>query len=1004
MGLCAKMAIRVLMVDDDPVHLELSDQFLRRQSPEYEIISAETSEEAMNFLSGEKLDAVVCDIDLGENRSTGLDILEQVRISENDIPVIIFTGKSREEIAIQALNLGADYYIRKGSSQIEGIYAELSHYILTAVKKRRTERALIESERRFRDSEEKLAEAQRIAHLGHWNWDIINDNIVWSDETYRIFGLAPQEFEATYEAFLNSVHEEDRDTVRESVDKAIHENQKYSIDHRVVLPDDSIRFVHEEAEVAFNNEGKATRMLGTVQDITERVVQETLLRKERDKAQRYLDLAGTMILALDSSFDVTMINQKGCELLECEERDIVGSNWIDEYIPEQSRKTAIDYLSSLVAGEPGGSCEMVIVTSSEIKKKILCEDRVLVDEDGAITTILCSARELEMSSKEEPMMTDTSHVGEKWWKGVFDHAPGAIGIFNSEGKLIDINKAGIELLGLQSKENALGLDLFEESNLSEDVMKSIKRGEVYRFDYKWSFEYVKERGILETSRSDVMYMDVTLSSLQDEEGHSRGYVMHVSDMTERRRTETALSANEEMFRTIFEESPICIELFDSDGILIGANQATLDLFGVDALENLIGFNLFADPNTPEYVKASLEKREIAMCETRFDFSKVKVHNLYKTKKSGVMHLDCVYSPIRYGKEEDLQGFIIHIQDTTDRKLAEQALLESRESFKELYNNALVGLFRARISDGMILECNDQFANSFGFEGKKLLTDGSSFIKDTFLTTQEWDKLKKKLHEEHRLVAELPVTKRDGEHRWMRFSLSLWSDKGYIEGVMADITEQKHALEMLKKQKEELSDFTHSMSHDLKNIFQNMFGFIELMEEENNLTHLAKIRSLLHETGEMVDHSVALADAGLIIEETSNVDLSALVREVAESIIPDNIEYSQDGLPVVDADQRKVAQIFRNLFDNAVQHGQPSKIMVSATTSDEAHQIRVTNDGKAIPETLRTKIFLRGFTTSKKGQGFGLAIVKRLVEAHGWTIKLLKDGETTFEIDIPIVQS
>ncbi|NHI90743.1 MAG: PAS domain S-box protein [Candidatus Thorarchaeota archaeon] len=998
------MAIRVLMVDDDPVHLELSDQFLRRQSPEYEIISTETAEEAMNFLLGEKLDAVVCDIDLGESSSTGLDILEQVRINENDIPVIIFTGKSREEIAIQALNLGADYYIRKGSSQIEGLYAELSYYILTAVKKRRTERALVESERRLRDSEERLAEAQRIAHLGYWNWDIINDNIVWSDETYRIFGLAPQEFEATYEAFLNSVHEDDRKMVRESVDKAIHKNQKYSIDHRIVLPDESIRFVHEEAEVTFDDKGKATRMLGTVQDLTERVVQETLLREERDKAQRYLDLAGTMILALDSKFNVTMINQKGCQLLECEERDIIGSNWIDEYIPDQSRQMAVDYLTSLVAGESGGSCEMVIVTSSGVLKKILCEERVLVDEDGHVTTILCSARELDLSDKEGLMAEDTSQVEDDWWQGVFDDAPESIGIFNSEGKLIDINKAGIELLGLKTKEDAFGLDLFEESNLPGDVLESVRKGETHRFDYKWSFEYVKERGILETSRSDVIYMDVTLSSLQDKNGHARGYVMHVSDMTERRQTETALSANEEMFRTIFEESPICIELFDSDGILIGANQAALELFGVSALEDFIGFDLFADPNTPEYVKTSLGNREIAICETRFDFSKVKINSLYKTKKSGIMHLDCVYSPIKYGKEEDLQGFIIHIQDVTDRTLAEQALVESRESFKELYNNALVGLFRARISDGMILECNDQFAKSFGFEGKESLTDGSSFVKDTFLTSQEWDKLKTKLHEEHRFVSELRVSKRDGEHRWMRFSLSLWSEKGYIEGVMADITEQKNALEMLKKQKEELSDFAHSMGHDLKNIFHNMLGFIELAEEEKNLSHLAKLRSLVQETGQMVDHSVALADAGLIIEETSNVDLSVLVKEVAESTIPDNIEFSQDSLPVVDADQRKIAQIFRNLFDNAVQHGQPSKIVVSTTTSAETYRIKVMNDGKTIPETIRAKIFLRGFTTSKNGQGFGLAIVKRLVEAHGWTIKLLKDRETTFEIEIPIIQT
>jgi signal transduction histidine kinase len=208
--------------------------------------------------------------------------------------------------------------------------------------------------------------------------------------------------------------------------------------------------------------------------------------------------------------------------------------------------------------------------------------------------------------------------------------------------------------------------------------------------------------------------------------------------------------------------------------------------------------------------------------------------------------------------------------------------------------------------------------------------------------------------------------------------------------------------MLKKQKEELSDFAHTMSHDLKNIFHNMLGFIELIEEEQNLNHLTKIRTLLNETGEMVDHSVALADAGLIIEETENVILTQLVREVADSIIPESVSYSQDELPVVSADQRKVAQIFRNLFDNAIQHGRPSKIEVKATKTDGACRISVANDGKTIPEPLQSKIFLRGFTTSKNGQGFGLAIVKRLVEAHGWTIKLLKERETTFEIEVPVL--
>lgn len=863
------MAIRVLMIDDDPVHLELSEQFLKRQSSEYEIVPAETPEEAMNLLLEDSFDAAVCDIDLGENQPTGLDILEQVRVNERDIPVIIFTGKSREEIAIQALNLGADYYIRKSSSKIEGLYAELSYYILTSVKKRRTEKALVESERRLRESEAKLAEAQRIAHLGHWTWDIVNNNITWSDEIYRIFGLAPQEFEATYEAFLNSVHEDDREYVRKSVDKALNENWKYSIDHRIVLPDRNIRFVHEEGEVTYDEDGKALQMMGTVQDITERVQREMDLRNQ-----------------------------------------------------------------------------------------------------------------------------------EAWWQGVFNHAPGAVAIFDSEGLLIDINNAGLDLLGMKSRQDVLGLDLFGESRLPDDVLESVRKGEVYRFDYKWDFKYVAERAILKTSRTDIIYMDVTLSSLQDESGKSKGYVMHVSDMTERKLTETALRANEEMFRTIFEESPICVELFDSDGLLLSANQATLDLFGVDSLEDLVGFDLFKDPNTPDYVKDSLRNGEIAMTEARFDFSKVKVKDLYKTKKSGIMHLDCVYSPIKYGKEEDLQGFIVHVQNVTDRALAEQALVESRESYKGLYNNALVGLFRVRISDGMILECNDQFALSFGFEKEGAMIDGSTFIRDILAKPNEWENLKDNVREQQRFVTELHVNAKDGERRWMRVSLNLWAEKGYIEGVMTDITEQKKALEMLKKQKEELSDFAHSISHDLKNIFHNMLGFIELIEEEQNFGLLTKLRSLINETGEMVDHSVALADAGLIIEETSDIDLSPLVREVADSIIPERVEYSQDDLPVVSADQRKVAQIFRNLFDNAIQHGQPKKIEVSAKKTDGAFLVRVSNDGKIIPELQRTKIFLRGFTTSKNGQGYGLAIVRRLVEAHGWSIKLLSERETTFEIEIP----
>lgn len=136
-----------------------------------------------------------------------------------------------------------------------------------------------EAEEKVRRSEASLAEAQRIAHLGNWDWDIAGGALAWSDEIYRIFGLPTRQFAATYEAFLDRVHPDDREYVREAVEQALSGKAPYSIDHRIVLPDGTVRFVHEQAEVSFGDQGKPGRMIGTVQDITERKRIEELLEK-----------------------------------------------------------------------------------------------------------------------------------------------------------------------------------------------------------------------------------------------------------------------------------------------------------------------------------------------------------------------------------------------------------------------------------------------------------------------------------------------------------------------------------------------------------------------------------------------------------------------------------------------------------------------------------------------------------------------------------------------------
>lgn len=142
------------------------------------------------------------------------------------------------------------------------------------------------AEEALRRGEARLELAQQIAHLGSWDWDIVKNELVWSDEIYRLFGLAPQAFGATLEAFLNCVHPDDREFVVKSVDEALYGGKPYSIDHRIVRPDGSERMVHEQAEVIVDEQGRPVRMVGTVHDVTERVRAEEALRRTHDELER----------------------------------------------------------------------------------------------------------------------------------------------------------------------------------------------------------------------------------------------------------------------------------------------------------------------------------------------------------------------------------------------------------------------------------------------------------------------------------------------------------------------------------------------------------------------------------------------------------------------------------------------------------------------------------------------------------------------------------------------
>ena len=115
-----------------------------------------------------------------------------------------------------------------------------------------------------------LKEAQEVAHIGSWEWDIPEDRVTWSDELYHLWGLEPNSEEMTYERYLESLHPDDRELARRTIEAAQAAGMPFAFDHRITLPDGRVRWIHGSGRVITDERGVAVRMLGTSQDITER--------------------------------------------------------------------------------------------------------------------------------------------------------------------------------------------------------------------------------------------------------------------------------------------------------------------------------------------------------------------------------------------------------------------------------------------------------------------------------------------------------------------------------------------------------------------------------------------------------------------------------------------------------------------------------------------------------------------------------------------------------------
>ena len=180
----------------------------------------------------------------------------------------------------------------------------------------------------LKESERKLKEAQQIAHLGCWELDMVSNTLNWSDEIYRIFNLEPLEFGASYEAFLDMVHPEDRAFVDTAYTDSVKNKTTYDIVHRLIMKDGSVKYVNERCKTEYDENSNPLRSLGTVLDITElkrteeelqeyrKSLEEKVKKRTAEIEAKNIDLERFNRLFVDREFRIKELREKVKKLEE----------------------------------------------------------------------------------------------------------------------------------------------------------------------------------------------------------------------------------------------------------------------------------------------------------------------------------------------------------------------------------------------------------------------------------------------------------------------------------------------------------------------------------------------------------------------------------------------------------------------------------------------------------------------------------------------------------------
>jgi diguanylate cyclase (GGDEF)-like protein/PAS domain S-box-containing protein len=432
-------------------------------------------------------------------------------------------------------------------------------------------------------SESRLEEAQSVAGIGSWEWSFADESLTWSREEYSIFGVDPESFEADLESLLQLIHPDDRERVVERMRQPPRETGLIESEYRIVRPGGEVREIYSRQRTERDESGEPIRVLGTIQDVTERRRDEAASRilasivensEEAIVGNTFEGIVTSWNPAAERLFGYTAYEMVGesIGLLNPEERP--GENL--ETIRTVCDTGVSDRRETVRAANDGTRIE-VSVTSSPVR-----------DAVGNVIGTSAIFKDISDRKAAESALSES----EARFRNLVELSPDAIAV-HSEGVMLYINPAGAQLLGAEHPEEILGKPLM---SLIHPAYRDSVRERVDRIQAEGVEAEPLEEKFL---RLDGGSVDVEVAGLPITYGGRPAVQFLARDITERKRAEEAFRQSEERYRGIVEDQTEMICRFSPDRTLTFINDAYSQHLGIGR-EDLLGSNFMSLMPEEEY--------------------------------------------------------------------------------------------------------------------------------------------------------------------------------------------------------------------------------------------------------------------------------------------------------------------------------------------------------------------------------------------------------------------